>query len=182
MTILHQTNFHQMSAEAKRTEDLGAMLGSLLRPGDIVCLSGDLGAGKTVFSRGIGAGWGATIPLSSPTYNLVHEHQRAGDGVRLYHLDCYRISRAAEAATLGIDDILDGLGILICEWPERILDILPNDHLWIDIEVKADNGRDLYFGARGERHGALVDSLRNLVVAGQPNTSSALGLSACAEQ
>ena len=79
---------------------MGAALGRLLRAGDRICLSGNLGAGKTVFCRGLGDGWGATHPLTSPTYTLVHEHLRA-DGSKLYHIDLYRISGAEEAATLG---------------------------------------------------------------------------------
>ena len=89
----------QICETAERTASLGAALGRLLTPGDVLCLSGELGAGKTVFSRGIGAGWGATVPLTSPTYNLAHEHERQQDRARLYHLDFYRISCAREAET-----------------------------------------------------------------------------------
>ena len=84
---------------------LCAALGKLLQAGDLICLSGQLGAGKTVFSRGIGGGWGAIPPLSSPTYNLAHEHRRAQDETRLLHIDLYRIDGPADAETLGLDDI-----------------------------------------------------------------------------
>ena len=139
---------------------MGAALGELLAPGDVICLSGELGAGKTVFSRGIGAGWGAAVPLSSPTYNLVHEHDRPDDRARLYHLDFYRISAAREAETLGVYEILDSRDIVILEWPERLLDILPAERLWIDIVMREDDGRDLHLTAQGERHAALLDDLR----------------------
>lgn len=142
-----------------RTEAIGAALGALLAPGDVVCLSGELGAGKTVFSRGIGAGWGASLPLSSPTYNLVHEHARPADDTRLYHLDFYRIEDAREAETLAIDDILDSGDVFIFEWPERILEMLPAERLWIDITMRQDDARDLEFVARGERYRALIDAL-----------------------
>ena len=143
-----------------RTEAIGAALGALVQPGDVICLSGKLGAGKTVFSRGIGAGWGASVPLSSPTYNLVHEHARPADNARLFHLDFYRISGAREAETLGLDDILDSGDAVIFEWPERILEILPAERLWIDITMRQDDTRDLEFVARGERYRALIDALR----------------------
>lgn len=142
-----------------RTEAIGAALGALSAPGDFICLSGELGAGKTVLSRGIGAGWGATPPLSSPTYNLVHEHKRPADNRRLYHLDFYRIEGAREAETLGIDDILDSGDIVIFEWPERILEMLPAERLWIDITMRDDDVRVLDFVARGERYRTLVYAL-----------------------
>ena len=130
-------------------------------PSDVICLSGELGAGKTVFSRGIGAGWGATVPLTSPTYNLAHEHERLKDRARLHHLDFYRISGPREAETLGIHEILEGGDIVILEWPERILELLPAEHLWIDIEMREDDEeRALKFAARGERHSALLTDLR----------------------
>jgi len=160
MSALGPGEVHMSSATAQHTEALGAALGGLLAPGDVICLSGELGAGKTVFSRGIGAGWGATLPLSSPTYNLVHEHERGADNAQLYHLDFYRVSGPREAETLGIHEILEGGDIVIFEWPERVLDILPAEHLWIDIMMREDDGRDLYMTAQGERHAALLNELR----------------------
>ena len=142
-----------------RTEAIGAALGALLAPGDVICLSGELGAGKTVFSRGIGAGWGASVPLSSPTYNLAHEHHRPADDSRLYHLDFYRICSARDAETVAIDDILDSGDVVIFEWPERILELLPVERLWINFTMRQDFTRDLEFVARGERYRALIDAL-----------------------
>lgn len=160
MKILRQAEWHTISETTQRTEALGAALGHLLAPGDVVCLAGELGAGKTVFSRGIGAGWGATAPLTSPTYNLVHEHNRRADRTRLCHLDFYRISGAREAETVGIYEILESGAIVIIEWPERVLDILPDQRLWIDIMTREDDERDLQFVSRGERHAALLIDLR----------------------
>ena len=157
---LRQSKCLAKSMSAWQTEALGAALGGLLAAGDVICLAGEMGAGKTVFSRGIGAGWGATPPLSSPTYNLVHEHMRRADKTRLYHLDFYRVNGAREAETLGIDELLDGGGIVIFEWPQRALDILPAERLWIDIVARGDDARDLHFAAQGERHKALLDGFR----------------------
>lgn len=148
------------SASTANTEAIGAALGRRLAPGVLVCLSGALGAGKTVFSRGIGAGWGAVPALSSPTYNLVHLHRRARDVGLLAHIDLYRIGGASEADTLGLDDLIDNEHIIILEWPERIRDILPPAHLWVDIERVNDDARELAFHARGKRHAALLDALR----------------------
>ena len=149
------------SDSPQRTEQVGLALGRLLRAGDLVCLSGQLGAGKTVLSRGIGAGWGADPPLSSPTYNLVHEHQRENDGARLQHIDLYRISGPAEAASLGLDDILEGDDIAIIEWSQRIGDCLPKEQLRIDIELADEQARELIISARGQRARSLLNALRD---------------------
>ena len=159
MTVARQCERVIKSKTAMRTAAIGATLGALVAPGDVICLSGELGAGKTVFCRGIGAGWGATVPLSSPTYNLAHEHDRPVDDARLYHLDFYRIKGARDAETLGLDDILDSGDVVLFEWPERILDMLPVERLWIDITMRHDDTRELEFVAQGERYRALIDAL-----------------------
>jgi len=148
------------SDSPQRSEQVGAALGKLLEAGDLICLSGQLGAGKTVLSRGIGAGWGAIPPLSSPTYNLVHEHQRDQDSARLLHIDLYRINGPADAASLGIDDILDSDDIVIIEWSERLSDTLPPDRLRIDIELGGAQERELIVCAQGQRYRTLLGALK----------------------
>lgn len=160
MTAGWHEEWLQICESADRATALGAALGRLLRPGDVICLSGQLGAGKTVFSRGVGAGWGATVPLTSPTYNLAHEHERPNDKARLYHLDFYRIRGPRDAETLGIHEILESGDIVLIEWPERILEFLPAERMWIDIMIREDEARVLTFAARGERHCALLADLR----------------------
>ena len=157
----HQESLEIPSTGPDFTAGLGRQLGRLLAAGDVICLCGDLGAGKTVFARGIGEGWGALIPLTSPTYNLVHEHRRA-DNRRLYHIDLYRISGPKEADTLGFDEILDDEAAVILEWPERLEPVLPPDHLWVDISVADEQQRYLAFAAHGERHRQLLAGLREL--------------------
>lgn len=145
------------------TSRLGRIMGALLAAGDVVCLSGGLGAGKTCLCRGIGIGFGAQTQLTSPSYNLVHEHQRAQDEMRLYHLDCYRLDNPQEAQSLGIDDILDGSGAVIIEWAERIEPFLPAERLWIDLDIRGESRRDLHCQAVGERPiSLLADFLRTL--------------------
>lgn len=163
MPILREGELDIISNNPEQTKRLGIRLGKLLQPGDIICLSGDMGAGKTVFSSGIGEGWDAETPLTSPTYNLVHEHRRKADKNRLYHLDCYRLSGADEADTIGLDDILDGDGIVIFEWAERIEDILPDEHLWIDIRVTDASRRNFIMEAEGKRYQTLVDTYKKHV-------------------
>lgn len=160
MPILREGQLDIISHNHEQTARLGSKLGALLLPGDVICLSGDMGAGKTVFSTGIGKGWGAIPPLTSPTYNLVHEHHRLGDQQRLYHLDCYRLSGVMEAEQIGLDDILDGRGIVIFEWPEHIEPILPAQRLWIELRVLENARRNFIFEAVGKRHEELINKFR----------------------
>ncbi|HUF39921.1 MAG TPA: tRNA (adenosine(37)-N6)-threonylcarbamoyltransferase complex ATPase subunit type 1 TsaE [Anaerolineales bacterium] len=106
------------------TRALGVELGKTLSTGDLVCLEGDLGAGKTTFVQGLARGWGSTDRVTSPTFVLVNEYRRT-DGARMYHLDAYRLSGPAEAEDLDIDTLL-ATGPLVVEWPDRIRTALPD--------------------------------------------------------
>lgn len=156
--------FDFVSLSAEQTHRLGAKLGVLLQAGDVICLSGGLGAGKTQMAAGIAAGWGALEPVNSPTFVMVHEHTRAADATRLYHVDCYRMDGADDLLTFGWDDMLDSGGPLVIEWPERIMAALPPDRLWITIshlEAEGEeNRRHLLFEASGARHQTLLDEFR----------------------
>jgi len=164
VAILKDGELDIISYSAEQTQRLGVRLGSLLQAGDVVCLSGDMGAGKTVFSGGIGVGWGATTPVTSPTFNLVHEHRREKDKQRLYHLDCYRLSGVGDVDGIGLDDILDGSGAVVLEWPERIESALPKQHLWVDLRVLEPTRRNFIFEGVGKRYRDLVDQFRALVL------------------
>lgn len=113
-----------------QTEDLGARLGRLLQAGDVVALSGDLGAGKTVLARGIARGAGATGYVASPTFTLIREYHGTPP---VYHVDLYRLDRPEQLDDLGLDMVFDGSGIVVIEWAEHAASWLPDDHLWITI-------------------------------------------------
>lgn len=127
------------TASAADTVRLGARLGGVLEPGDVVALSGDLGAGKTHLAKGIAQGLGVDpATVTSPTFALVQEH---ADGT-LLHLDLYRIESAAEAAGLGLGELLDGDAIALVEWPERAADWLPPRTIWLRLtHLGADRRR-----------------------------------------
>lgn len=156
MPILRADELDIISHSVEQTERLGFRMGKLLQAGDVICLSGDMGSGKTAFTRGIGIGWGAENPVTSPTFNLVHEHRRNGDRVRLYHLDCYRLENARETETIGLDDIFDYNDIVIFEWPERIKEVLPKDRLWVNIITLDQTRRNFVFEGHGKRFAELV--------------------------
>ena len=133
------------------TEALGAALGRLMQPGDVLALVGDLGAGKTCLARGVAAGLGIDEPVTSPTFILVAEYTSAR-GFPLYHADCYRLEQAtSEAQAIGLDELLLDEGVAVVEWAERIEPLLPPDHLRITLTVLDDTRRELIFAPHGPR-------------------------------
>src|SRR5512139_2454379 len=99
----------------EQTEEFGESVGALLLPGDLICLSGDLGAGKTCLVRGIGRGWGALERPTSPTFTLVNEYHRHADARRLVHVDCYRLEDVRDAWSTGLEDLLESNEMIVIE-------------------------------------------------------------------
>ena len=163
MPILREGELDIVSHSAEQTQRLGMRLGTLLEPGDVICLSGDMGAGKTMFSIGIGRGWGTETPVTSPTFTLIHEHRRPQDSNRLFHIDCYRLNTAEDADQIGLDDILDGHGPVIVEWPEHIEEALPEKRLWIELRIMEPTRRNFIFNASGERYEHLLEEFKKAV-------------------
>ena len=132
-----------ISQSESETEEAGFRLARSLSSGNIVLLRGDLGAGKTVFSRGFARGLGITEPVSSPTYTIVQEYELA-DGNRLYHMDLYRISDEHAALGFGVDEFLDDPGaISLVEWPERIAGLLPDDAVRVELKHLSAEEREI---------------------------------------
>ena len=132
-----------ISHSEAETEAAGADLARELVPGAVVLLCGDLGAGKTVFSRGFARGLGVTEPVSSPTYTIVQEYSLA-DGNRLYHMDLYRIGDEHAALGFGVDEFLDDPGaISLVEWPERISGLLPDDAVRVELKHLSAEAREI---------------------------------------
>ena len=159
MPLLDDRSIDFLSHSAEQTQRLGVRLGELLRPGHLLCLAGELGAGKTCFAAGVGRGWGALESVTSPTYVLVNEYHRA-DGLTLYHVDGYRLNSAAEAASIGLADLLASAAALLVEWPERVLPILPAERLWLEFGYVDDTRRSLRLSAAGARYRALLAEFR----------------------
>lgn len=136
------------------THQLGAALGRALRAGDGIALQGDLGAGKTNFVQGIARGLGITEDVNSPTFILANEY--TSGRLLLYHIDAYRVESAQEAVGFGLEDYLNGDGVTIIEWAERVRAALPSDILWIELEYIAENERALTISARGARSTELL--------------------------
>ncbi|MCK5844508.1 MAG: tRNA (adenosine(37)-N6)-threonylcarbamoyltransferase complex ATPase subunit type 1 TsaE [Victivallales bacterium] len=127
---------------------VAAKIAAASRPGDIYALKGELGAGKTVFSRGFARALGVVEPVCSPTFTIVQEYSVTrldkSSLKRLYHMDVYRIQDSSAAFAFGIEDFLnDEDAIKLIEWPERIEDILPTETVRIEIEHLAENRREI---------------------------------------
>jgi tRNA threonylcarbamoyladenosine biosynthesis protein TsaE len=139
-----------------KTHALGVRLGRAAGPGTVVALVGDLGAGKTVFSRGVGEGLDVQTRVSSPTFIIVQTHE--GGRLPFWHADFYRLSMDDELEQLGLEDVLEGPGIVVVEWADRFWDALPNDRLEITL-TDAGSGRDIQIHATGPKHAALEATL-----------------------
>ncbi len=139
------------------TEALGRTIGALLQSGDVIALSGDLGAGKTVLTRGIAGGAGAGGYIASPTFTLVREYSGP---VPIYHVDLYRLDTPKQIEDIGLDEILERPGIVVIEWAEQAEFWLPRDHLWVTIRFVNDGDRRRFeFIPHGARYQAVVAHL-----------------------
>jgi len=156
--ILDEHTFEFFSRSPGQTRRIGMRLGGVLEPGDLVCLQGELGAGKTTLVQGMAQGWGSLDAVSSPTFVLVNEYRRS-DGHRLFHMDAYRLESGAEAAELDIDWML-AEGALVIEWPERVQDILPDEALKIYLDAVAEEQRQMRFNAHGYRYDRILSALQ----------------------
>jgi tRNA threonylcarbamoyladenosine biosynthesis protein TsaE len=161
MPILNENSFEFISRSSMQSRRIGARLGGLLKTGDIVCLCGDLGTGKTTFVQGIAQGWGSTDMVTSPTFVLINQYHRT-DNAQMYHLDAYRLKDASDAEVLDLDDLIDR-GILLTEWPERIQSALPSEHLWIEMHWIADEQRRMVFLPHGQRYMELTKFIRQQI-------------------
>jgi tRNA threonylcarbamoyladenosine biosynthesis protein TsaE len=165
MPILDSHSLDFFSRSPEQTRRIGMRLGETLGRGDVICLQGDLGAGKTTFVQGLAKGWGSTDSVSSPTFIIVNEYRQPGNK-RLYHIDAYRLDSTPEAEELDIDSMLAD-GALLIEWPDRIDGLVPAEHLWIEFEYVADEEREMKFKASGKRYDDLLESIRRAVVGGK---------------
>lgn len=147
----------------EETRKLGTRVGKLAEPGDIILLTGNLGAGKTCLTQGIAWGLDSQEYALSPTFVLMRELKGR---VPLYHIDLYRLDLIEEIDDLGLDDYLYGQGVSVIEWAEKGLDVLPSEHLLIKIDYLSDNERSLELIPRGRRYEKLLARLKTLIKKG----------------
>jgi len=152
------------SRSPEQTRSIGMRLGGALQAGDVVCLQGNLGAGKTTFVQGIAKGWGSLDSVSSPTFIIVNVYRRA-DQSQLFHMDAYRLDSTPEAEELDLDSML-AQGPLLIEWPERINGLVPNERLWVQLEHIDEEEREMKFKSSGKRYDGLLEIIRHAAYGG----------------
>lgn len=130
-----------ISRTPQETFDLGVKLAATLKAGDVLALCGDLGAGKTQFTKGVAAGLQTQAEVTSPTFTLIHEY--LGGRLPLFHIDLYRLETEDEVLGIGIEDYFDGPGVTIVEWPDHFVAILPKRALWVRFTPLEGDDREI---------------------------------------
>jgi tRNA threonylcarbamoyladenosine biosynthesis protein TsaE len=153
-------NYTYHSRSPSDTRNLGERIGKSLNPGVIMALIGELGCGKTLLTRGICAG--LKVPLrqvNSPTFVLVNEYLGR---LPVYHMDLYRLGDIRDVVDIGVLDYLTKAesGVMIIEWAEKVLEILPDDHLKVEIEILSARERQVSFSAAGDKYEYLIKKVR----------------------
>lgn len=157
------------TSSAEETKALGTRLASLLFPGAVIGLDGDLGAGKTSFVKGLAAGLGIDEDeVSSPTFTLIAEHGRGK--VPLYHIDLYRLE-GAEVEEIGIEEYLSGPGIAAIEWFRFLPAGMVDQYLLVSFSIPEEDKRVLTLTPHGERYERVVQALREIKGKGQKQSS-----------
>lgn len=156
--ILNPNTVDLISTSVEQTQRFGFRLGQLVQPGDIVCLEGELGTGKTAFVRGLARALGVVDSVTSPTFTLLSEYRGAGQTMPLFHVDVYRLDEPADVDGLGLWEYLYDDGICAIEWADRIRALLPQDRLWVTLRHYdiADNRRGIILEGHGERYLSLL--------------------------
>ena len=139
----------------ERTQAVGTAIGENARPGDLVLLEGELGAGKTCLTQGILWGLGGTEYARSPTFVLMAQYAAR---LTLYHVDLYRVESVAEAADLGLDEVVSGEGVTVIEWAERAGGLFEDDGLRVRLSLVDENTRSLTLSATDGRYSTMIEA------------------------
>lgn len=145
------------SISPEQTQEIGRNLGQIAQPGDVILLTGNLGAGKTCLTQGIAWGLDTNEFAASPSFTLMREHYGR---LPLYHVDFYRLDHVEDIYDLGIDDYLFGNGLCVIEWAEKGMELMPDERLLIEIEHVSENERKLSLKASGKRYEEMLSDLK----------------------
>ncbi|RDY66680.1 MULTISPECIES: tRNA (adenosine(37)-N6)-threonylcarbamoyltransferase complex ATPase subunit type 1 TsaE [Halobacillus] len=148
------TTFEWRSSSTEETQQMAEKLGQRLQPGDVLTLEGDLGAGKTTFTKGLGKGLGVKRTINSPTFTIMKEYQGR---IPFYHMDVYRLEESDE--DLGFDEYFEGDGVTVVEWAQFIHEFLPDERLDITIRYLDDSTRLFTLKAASGHYEALCKEI-----------------------
>ncbi|ANC75808.1 tRNA threonylcarbamoyladenosine biosynthesis protein TsaE [Fictibacillus phosphorivorans] len=148
------STYHYETKSAEETMSFAEKLGSILQKGDVLTLAGDLGAGKTTFTKGLAKGLGVTRTVNSPTFTIIKEYSGR---LPLYHMDVYRLEDSDE--DLGFDEYFSGEGVCVVEWAVFIEDYLPEERLELVISHKGDDEREIQLRPIGSRYEERVKEI-----------------------
>lgn len=164
--ILTNHAFDAVTHSPSQTLAIGERLGQLLRAGDVVCLQGALGTGKTCLTQGIGAGLRVVGIINSPTFVFINEYPPANKGPYLYHVDLYRVADYMDVLSLGLEDYIYGDGVTVIEWADRAREAMPRERLWITMVYTDEMKRTLIFEATGDHYLEIVATLKKAIYGG----------------
>jgi tRNA threonylcarbamoyladenosine biosynthesis protein TsaE len=142
------------TSSAHQTQLIAMKFGSLVKPGMVILLSGDLGAGKTCFTQGLGKAMGISKTISSPTFTIMKVYHGR---LPLYHIDAYRLEHSFQ--DIGFDEVINGDGVCVIEWPDFVSPLLPREYLKLEIKWIEENVRDLIFEAVGQQYESLLSEV-----------------------
>jgi tRNA threonylcarbamoyladenosine biosynthesis protein TsaE len=148
-----------VSSSEDKTFNIGYKLGTLIRKGDIVCLTGDLGAGKTTMTKAIAKGLKIDEYITSPTFTIVHEYEGRE---KLYHFDVYRVGSVEEMEDIGYEEYFYSEGVCVIEWANLIEEIIPENHLWINIKYGPNNERIMDMAPTSDHFEKIVEELEKI--------------------
>jgi tRNA threonylcarbamoyladenosine biosynthesis protein TsaE len=148
------SEYHFITKTAEETMSLAEKLGTILQPGDVLTLAGDLGAGKTTFTKGLAKGLGITRTVNSPTFTIIKEYKGR---IPLYHMDVYRLEDSDE--DLGFEEYFSGDGVCVVEWAVFIEDYLPEERMELVISHKGENEREFQIKPIGKRYEERVKEI-----------------------
>lgn len=150
------SNYEIVSTSAEDTKEIATFLATQLQAGDVITLEGDLGTGKTTFTKGLAHGLAIKRAVTSPTFTIIKEYKGK---LPLYHMDAYRLEYSEE--DIGFDEYFYGNGISVVEWPSFIEEYLPTQYLSILITAQNMETRSIRFIPKGKRYEKIVHNLRN---------------------
>lgn len=138
------------------TDNFAQKLAKQVKPGDIICLEGNLGAGKTTFTKYFAKALGIDQAIKSPTYTIIREYE--DNDIPLYHMDAYRLEETGTDG-VGLDDYINGDGVTIIEWPQFVAEDLPKDFIWLTLSATSETSRCVAITFEGPRGQDLYDHL-----------------------